>query len=108
VQDGAAIRSFEVRESPSLRQRIRDSFASPRVHGVWDGSTWTNDQDGVAADSGSFSTPIVTGDQPLTLAINSGYDNTAFEGVLYDGQLGSSSSSDSRDPTWSELGPGCF
>jgi len=54
---------------------------------VWDGTNYYNYQDGVLVESGSYATPITTGDQPLTMGINSSYDNTRYSGNLNDVRL---------------------
>lgn len=54
------------------------------VASVWDGSTWYNYQNGVLVGSGSYSTAIQYGAQPLTIGVNSSNDNTRFQGVMSD------------------------
>ena len=57
------------------------------IASTWDGSTWTNYQDGVPVDSGTYTgTPPSTA-QPLTLGINSTYDGTRYQGYVTDIRL---------------------
>ncbi|MBN2493011.1 MAG: hypothetical protein JXR96_00365, partial [Deltaproteobacteria bacterium] len=54
---------------------------------VWDGTHWYNYQDGVLVGTGAYTGTLPTSDQPLTIAINSGYDNTRYGGALSDIRL---------------------
>jgi len=57
------------------------------IASVWDGSAWYNYQDGVLADSGGYSAAMVTGNEPLTIGIDSSDDITRFQGYLADVRL---------------------
>ena len=54
---------------------------------VWDGARWYNYPDGGLVDSGTYSSSVPATDEPLTIGINSSYDNTRFKGTLKDVRL---------------------
>jgi len=88
-----------------LLERTSGSVAANtwyHIASVWDGSTWTNYQDGVPVDSGSYSGTPPSTVQPLTLGINSAYDSTRFHGYLTDVRLWNVARSDQEilDSIW--------
>jgi hypothetical protein len=64
-----------------------DASTWTHLASVWDGATWSNYQDGFLVETGTYTGTVPVSDQPLTIGINSGYDNTRFQGYLTDVRL---------------------